>query len=304
MRKPIPIPCVAIIGPGRVGQALGRLLAQLRAPIAFVAARNLGKARRAARFIGIGTPAGLADPRLQSASVFVLTTSDTAIAKVARALALIGAGRRPWRGKVVLHTCGSLPSSVLQPLKLRGAAIGSVHPYQTVPSPQAGVRNLRSCFWAVEGDRAAVRVARDWVSSLGGVAFSIRPEDKTLYHLSAFIVCPTIVTLMAQSENLLKQAGIPAKFSRPMLRKFVAETAKNFAELGAREALTGPAVRGDGATIRRHLAALRKTSPEFVPVYQSLLKAMMRLAGLDRKGVADQMRRSKVKMQRAIANPT
>ena len=114
---------------------------------------------------------------------------------------------------------------------------------------------------------------------MGGVTFPIRPRAKILYHLSAFIVCPTVVTLMAQATALLKRAEVPPGISRPMLRQFVAETAKNFADLGGRRALTGPAVRGDWATIRRHLAALRESAPEFVPVYQSLLKAMLGLAG-------------------------
>jgi predicted short-subunit dehydrogenase-like oxidoreductase (DUF2520 family) len=216
---------------------------------------------------------------LQGASVLLIATSDVAVAQVARELAKQGKGREAWQGKIVLHTCGSLPSAALLPLKLCGAAIGSLHPYQTVPSPQAGVRNLRGCFWALEGDRRALRVARDWIRRLGGVAFSVRPKQKTLYHLSAFIVCPTVVTLMAQATDLLRQAGVPPGISRPMLRQFVSETAKNFADLGARRALTGPAVRGDWATIRRHLAALRRSAPEFVPVYQSLLQAMLRLAG-------------------------
>jgi predicted short-subunit dehydrogenase-like oxidoreductase (DUF2520 family) len=278
MPKRQPVRNVAIIGPGRIGQAMGRLLAAARVPIDFVAARQLAAARRAAQFIGKGKPTGWDDPGLTSASVLLITTSDTAIAEVARGLAKLGLGPYAWRGKVVLHTCGSLPSTVLLPLKLRGAAIGSLHPYQTVPSPEAGVRNLRGGFWAVEGDRAAVRVARDWVKRLGGVAFSIRPEDKTLYHLSAFVVSPTTVTLMAEAAGLLKRARVPAKISRPMLTQFVAETVKNFAELGARRALTGPAIRGDWATIRRHRAALRHADPAFVPVYQSLLKAMLRLA--------------------------
>jgi predicted short-subunit dehydrogenase-like oxidoreductase (DUF2520 family) len=269
---------VAIIGPGRIGQAMGRLLAQSRVPVALVAARNLAAARRAVRFIGKGKPIGLADSELLGASVLLIATSDSAVAEVARELAKKGKGREAWQGKVALHTCGSLPSAALGPLKLRGAAIGSLHPFQTVPSPQAGVRNLRGCFWALEGDRQAMRVARDWVRRLDGVPFSIRPDEKTLYHLSAFIVCPTVVTLMAQAADLLKQAGVPPGISRPMLRQFVVETAKNFADLGARRALTGPAVRGDWATIRRHSAALRRSAPEFEPVYQSLLKAMLRLA--------------------------
>jgi len=278
MRKRKPPGTVAIIGPGRVGQAMGRLLAAARVPIAFIVARQRAAARRAAQFIQEGRPIGLADFRLQEASVFLIATSDSAIATVARALAQAGPRSDAWRGKVVLHTCGSLPSTVLNPLKRQGAAIGSLHPYQTVPSPQAGVRNLRGCFWAVEGDPQAVRVARDWVRRLGGVTFPLRPQDKTLYHLSAFMVCPTVVTLMAQASGLLAEAGVPPRISRPMLRQFVSETARNFAELGARRALTGPAVRGDWATIRRHMTALRRSAPAFVPVYRSLLQAMLRLA--------------------------
>jgi len=259
---------------------MGRLLAESRVPIAFIAGRNLLAARRAVQFIGKGVPTRLGDPRLQSASVWLITTSDSAIANVAREFAQQVKGREAWRGKVVLHTCGSLPSAVLRPLKLRGAAIGSLHPYQTVPSSHAGLRNLRGCFWAVEGDRKALVVARDWVGRLGGVAFSIRPKKKALYHLSAFIVSPTVVTLMAQAMSLLRQAGVPTRISRPMLRQFVTETAKNFADVGPRRALTGPAARGDWVTIQRHLAALRRSAPEFEPVYQSLLRAMLRLAGL------------------------
>jgi len=141
------------------------------------------------------------------------------------------------------------------------------------------VRNLPGGFWAIEGDREALRVARSWVKSLGGAAFSVPAKKKALYHLSAFIACPTLVTLMDQAASLLRRVGVPLRIARPMLTRFVAETARNFAELGGRRALTGPAVRGDWETIRRHLSVLRKSAPQFVPVYCSLLDAMLRLAG-------------------------
>lgn len=272
-------PSISIIGPGRIGQALGRLLVQRAASIAYIAARNPSAARRAVRFIGQGEPLGVADPRLRGASIFLLTTSDSALGQVAKSLAGHGSDKVSWRGKVVLHTCGSISSAVLRPFKLRGAAVGSLHPYQTVPSPQAGVRNLLHCFWGIEGDARAMRVARHWVRLLEGVPFLVRAERKTLYHLAAFLVCPTVVTLMEQSSLLLKKAGVPLRIARPMLTQFVSETARNFAEMGARRALTGPAVRGDWVTIERHLSALKRTAPEFVPVYETLLQAMLRLAG-------------------------
>ena len=264
---------VAIVGPGRVGQALGKLLASAGVGIRFVAARRRGAARRAVRFIGRGVPVALDSQHLAEASVVLLTTADAALEHVARHLAALG---RDWSGKVVLHTCGSLPSTVLQPLRRRGAAIGSLHPFQTIPNPAAGVRNLKGCFWGIEGDAAARKVATKWVRALGGVAFRIRASQKTLYHAAAFLVCPTLVTLMDRSARLLRQAGVPAGIVRPMLGQFVEETVRNFVRLGGRRALTGPVVRGDWLTIQRHLRALRRSSPDSIPLYSALVRAMLR----------------------------
>jgi predicted short-subunit dehydrogenase-like oxidoreductase (DUF2520 family) len=275
-RLGIPAGGVAIVGPGRVGQALGKLLAQAGYAVDWVAARRLAAARRAVRFIGSGKAVGLDSPRLTEAGVLVLTVADSALKLLARDLAR---RRRDWSGKIVLHTCGSLPSAVLQPLHRRGAAIGSLHPFQTVPSPQAGVRNLPGGYWGIEGDAAARKLAFQWVKALRGIAFPLRASQKTLYHASAFLVSPTLVTLMDRSVYLLRRAGVPAGIARPMLGRFVSETITNFLKLGGRRALTGPAVRGDWSTIRRHLRALRRVAPDVLPAYGVLLRAMLRLGG-------------------------
>jgi predicted short-subunit dehydrogenase-like oxidoreductase (DUF2520 family) len=269
-------PSVTIVGPGRLGQALGRLLAQGGVTIDLVAARQFARARKAVQFIGAGTPAGLDDARLKRANVVLLTTADAAIEPVARALA---AGGADWQGKVVLHTCGSLPSSVLRPLARRAAAIGSIHPFQTVPNPATGVRNLPGCYWAIEGDTRARAVGARIVRRLDGKPFLICPARKVLYHASAFLVCPTVLALLDQSERLLRLAGVPSRVTRSMLAGFVSETVGNFARLGARRALTGPAVRGDWPTMEKHLRELRRYAPEALPVYRELLRAIVRLAG-------------------------
>ena len=216
------------------------------------------------------------DHRLAEADIILITTSDTAIGPVARRLAKY---RKDWSGRIVLHACGSLPSSVLDPFKERGAAVGSLHPYQTVPSASAGVKNLPGCYWAVEGDRRTVALARRWVKALDGKSFTIAPEFRPLYHLSAFLVCPTVVTLMDCSERLLQQAGVPRKVIRPMLVRFVSETVNNFAEWGGRKSLTGPAVRGDWDTLQRHIAQLQRFAPEVIPAYVELVDLMLGVAG-------------------------
>jgi len=164
-------------------------------------------------------------------------------------------------------------------LRRRGAAVASLHPFQTIPSSTAGVRSLVDCYWGIEGDPAARRVAEQWTKLLRGVSFPVRASRKVLYHLAAFLTCPTAVTLMERATGLLKEVGIPARIARPMLAQFVAQTARNFAELGGRRALTGPVVRRDWTTIQKHLAALRRFSPDLIPVYLALLRPMLRLAG-------------------------
>ena len=267
---------VAIVGPGRLGQAMGRLLLKAGVAVEFVAARQLTRARRAVQFIGGGKALTLKDRQLSSARVILMTTSDAAIGPVARKLASYS---KDWSGRIVLHTCGSLPASILEPFRKRGAAVGSLHPYQTVPNPSAGGRNLPGCFWAVGGDRQAAAVARRWVKAFGGRSFTIAPEAKALYHLSAFLVCPTMVTLMDCSERLLREAGVPKNVIRPMLGMFVSETVSNFVEFGGRKSLTGPALRGDWATLQRHIAELQRFAPEVIPAYFELVDLMLQVAG-------------------------
>jgi predicted short-subunit dehydrogenase-like oxidoreductase (DUF2520 family) len=254
---------------------MAKLLADAGIRVRFVAARRLASARQAVRFIGSGTAVGLETGKFADPPVILLAVSDGALTPLARRLADL---RHDWRGKVVLHTCGSLPSTVLAPLKRRGATIGSLHPFQTIPDPSTGFRNLPGSLWAIEGDARARRVATRLVRALDGLSFRVRPSWKTIYHAAAFLTCPAVVTLLDQASRLLRNAGVPAGLTRPMLGRFVAETISNFVQLGPRRALTGPAVRGDWETIERHLRALRRHAPEVVPIYLPLERAMVRLA--------------------------
>jgi len=267
---------ITIVGPGRVGQAMGKLLVEAGINIRYVVARRPAAARRAVRFIGSGTAVGLDHESLADGDVVLLTVADAALASLARELA-----NRPirWSGKVVLHTSGALPADVLRSLRRRGASIGSLHPFQTVPTPTVGLRNLSGCFWGIEGDRQACATASELARALNGTPFRVRRSWKSLYHAAALLSCGAVVALLDQSARLLRAAGVPAGIVRPMLGRFATETVGNFVDLGGRQALTGPAVRGDWPTIAQHLAALRRHAPGIVPAYMELTRAMVRLAG-------------------------
>lgn len=267
---------VTIAGPGRLGQSIGKLLSDAGVRIRIVAARRAGAARRAVRFIGSGSPVGLDSPFLVECGIILMTVADAALAPLAAQWADWDCS---WRGRIVLHTSGALPSTVLAPLQRRGAAIGSLHPFQTVPSAAAGYRNLSNSFWAIEGDPRACHAAFEIAHALDGLPFRVHPARKILYHAGAVLACGAVVALLDESERMLRRSGVPAKMIRPMLGEFVLETLRNFVALGGQGALTGPAVRGDWQTIQAHLRALRHHAPGAVPVYRELLRAMARLAG-------------------------
>lgn len=267
---------VTIAGPGRLGQSIGKLLSDAGVRIRFVAARRAEAARRAVHFIGSGSPAALDSPFIAGSGIILLTVSDAAIAPLAAQWA---EWDRSWRGRIVLHTSGALPANVLAPLKRRGAAIGSLHPFQTVPSAAAGYRNLSNSFWAIEGDPRACRAAVEIARALDGLPFRIHPARKILYHAGAVLACGAVVALLDESSRMLRRAGVPAGIIRPMLGEFVSETVRNFVALGGRRALTGPLARGDWHTIEAHLRELRQHAPKALLVYRELLRAMARLAG-------------------------
>jgi predicted short-subunit dehydrogenase-like oxidoreductase (DUF2520 family) len=59
----------------------------------------------------------------------------------------------------------------------------------------------------------------------------------------------------------------------------VRAAAAQWAELGARPALTGPIARGDEGTVTRQRAAVAERAPELLAVWDALADATRALAG-------------------------
>ena len=78
------------------------------------------------------------------------------------------AAANEWRGRTVFHSSGALTSDVLAPLRAKGAYVASVHPGMTFV--RKSVPTLEGVPFGVEGDPAAVRMAKRLVQDLGGKA--------------------------------------------------------------------------------------------------------------------------------------
>lgn len=194
---------------------------------------------------------------------------DSEIARAAHSLT----GRVSWKGKIAFHSSGALASDQLRELRELGASVAAVHPLMSFV--RDATPSLKDVAFAVEGDAAAVKFARVVVRRLGGGFFRIPKSRKAAYHAFGAFTSPLLIALLATSEQVARAAGMSPATARRRMLPIVRQTISNYANLGPGEAFTGPIVRGDVATVRKHLQAL-KNVPEAGAVYEALARAALR----------------------------
>jgi predicted short-subunit dehydrogenase-like oxidoreductase (DUF2520 family) len=272
----------SIVGAGRLGTVLGAALVRRGWTAAAIVDKDSGAARESRRIIGRGkaVPSCLAlpgkgpDRKVRLGDVVIIAVPDDAVGRVAAGLARSGMS---WAGRFVFHTSGLLPARVLEPLRKRGAHIASVHPVQSFPRKDAPASIFRGITWGVEGDPAAVAAAEEMVRSLRGNVLLLSEKDKPLYHAACGLASNAMIALEWTASGLLGAAGIGEKAATGMLFPLVQGTLQNVNNLGLEKALTGPILRGDVATVRKHLEALRD-DPQARGVYLVMGKQILRLA--------------------------
>jgi len=217
-------PRLRVVGPGRAGRSLANALDQVGWDVVGFVGRHDDP-----------TDAGV------GVDLVVIATPDATVAPVAASIT-------PRREPVVAHLAGSLGLDVLAGHP-RTAAL---HPLVALPDPVIGARRLAARAWyAVAGDP----IVRQAVDDLGGRWFTVADEDRATYHAAAVVASNHLVALLGQVERIAGGIGVPAEAYVDLARA----TLDNVAALGPAAAVTGPAARGDWATLARHLAAIDRS---------------------------------------------
>lgn len=278
---PGPAPLLlGVVGPGRAGTGLALAWARAGHDVRLQGRR--AKPVPAPLTLTIGS-ADAPPPWLSAVAVVVLAVPDDAIAPLARALARAGTlGSH----QVVLHLSGLLDHGALAALSGSGAALGSLHPLQTLVEPERVPEHLRGAWAAVEGMPRAIEMAERLARDIGLRPFRLRAEDKPRYHAGAVFASNYFVVVEAIAQDLLRSTGLSEADAWSALAPLAGGTLDNLARRGPLGALTGPVARGDAETVARHLAALTGGERE---LYRQLGKVALDLArrrGLDEAAAA------------------
>ena len=259
---------IAIVGAGNLGSALAVALRRAGYGIDAIVAhsrRSQARARTLGKQVRARVTASLVGSQADIAWICV---PDASVGAAAETLA----AQREWRGRVALHSSGALTSDALSVLRARGAAVASVHPLMTFV--RGSRRSLVGVPFAVEGDAAAVRVARRIVRELGGKTYAMRKSEKAAYHAWGTFASPLLIALLATTEQVAAAAGVRGKEARGRMAPILRQTIENYVAFGARRGFSGPIIRGDVETVKKHLRVLRE-QPAARDVYLALVRAAL-----------------------------
>jgi predicted short-subunit dehydrogenase-like oxidoreductase (DUF2520 family) len=105
--------------------------------------------------------------------------------------------------------------------------------------------------------------------SVSPAVYRISEDQRKALHVAAVFVCNFTNHLYQIGNDLCDEHQVPFAILQPL----IAETAAKIETLTPQQAQTGPALRGDTATLNRHLAALTDATQK--QLYQLLTKSII-----------------------------
>jgi predicted short-subunit dehydrogenase-like oxidoreductase (DUF2520 family) len=257
------MPVLGFIGAGPVGTTFAVRLAEQGYPVAAVADISAASAQRLAERVPGCRVCAQNQAVVETADIVFITTADDFIAAVCSGL--------KWRtGQTAVHCSGASTVQSLEAARQQGARVGSIHPCQSFSGIEQAIANLPGSTFGIEAEEPARTTLSDMARALKGDIVFLSSEDKVLYHAAAAMACNYVTTLVKLATDLWQNFGKSSadgiKAYLPLLRG----TLNNMETVGFPGCLTGPIARGDAATIRRHLGALKKCAPDLLSLYKEL----------------------------------
>jgi predicted short-subunit dehydrogenase-like oxidoreductase (DUF2520 family) len=240
---------IGVVGAGKVGAVLGAALRAAGHAVVGVSAVSAASRERAGNLLP-GVPVLAIPEVIERAELVLLAVPDDALPELVSGLAGTGA----WQpGQLVVHTSGRHGTGVLAPARAMGAIPLAIHPAMTFTGMSLDLTRLTDCAFGVTADRPVLPIAQALVVEMGAEPVVIEERDRPLYHAALAHASNHLVTIAAQSAQLLAAAGVeqPDRLLGPLMR-----AALENALASGEAALTGPVARGDTGTVRVHRDAL------------------------------------------------
>ena len=244
---------VTVVGPGRMGLALGSALLHSDAVRRLTIFGRRPEppthplfTQGEARYV-FGVEALSPDT-----SALFLAVPDALLPEMAHTVAAQGPAPT---GCAAFHLSGAIPTDVLAPLHAQGYAVGSFHPLQAVTHPVSAAGRIPGSYIAVIGSPEAMSVARRLTSAMGSPMITVPASRRPLFYAATVLASSYLPPLLDLAARLMERAGMTSDEALPALLPLVRGTLASIEERGLEASVRGgrgrrdrrPPSEGDGA---------------------------------------------------------
>jgi predicted short-subunit dehydrogenase-like oxidoreductase (DUF2520 family) len=248
---------VGLIGAGNLAWNLAGALRGTSYRMVQVLSRTAAHAEALAKEWGIPHASNQPADLLPDLDLVIISSTDHAIGEIAAAHA-------PFRGPktAFVHTSGAAPMALLAPL---GERIGVLYPLQTFTRGHLADFSTVPIF--LEGGPEVQALTSPIAHHLSRQVRQLDSAGRLQLHLGAVFASNFANLMWILAEEVL--ADLPGLDSS-IYAALVRENAIKAFQIGPKAAQTGPAKRGDEATMLKHLSLLAAQDPKKEALYKTL----------------------------------
>lgn len=244
---------IVVIGSGNVATHLAQGLFHQGVNISAVISRNISNAET----LGTLVQANAYDNMKKhdnwgKEDLVLIAVKDDAIDEILRSGLL--------KNSNVVHTSGSYDSNGM---KEYCHTYGCFYPFQTFRKTAAVDLSIVPFFLEMS-DEDGLAIIEKLASLLSSSIHNLNSSERKKLHLSGVFLNNFIYFILDKTKNLCVQHGISQELLKPLLQQTI-----NFALDYPENLQTGPALRGDIATIKSHLEVLSE-NPNLADIYKTM----------------------------------
>jgi predicted short-subunit dehydrogenase-like oxidoreductase (DUF2520 family) len=243
---------IVIVGAGRIAWHLGKRLKSKGLPVSQVISRTAEHAEALAEVLQAewsDTPAEI----LSDADWVILAVKDDAIAEVAESFA-------PYAQEaLVTHTSGGTAGAILA---RHFSRYGVFYPLQSFSVEHTPVwSKIPFCVDAAKQED--LFELKKIAKIIGNLVYHVDDEQRALLHVAAVFANNFANRCFAIAEKILDEKDLPFELLHPLMEETLAKALQDSPE----RMQTGPAMRGDLDTVKRHLTLLQN-NPDWQDIYR------------------------------------
>lgn len=243
---------ISFAGAGRVAEALCKELFHAGFRIDMVVSETEASGRLLADYCKATWSSDLQFP--DYTKVIIVAVPDHRLESVLRTI-------KCKAGTLVAHTAGSLGLDIFPDhIKQKGI----FYPLQTF-SKSRRVSFIDLPVLLESSDEESSQILKNLAESIGSKVHFVDTEQRRMLHLAAVFVCNFTNHLLTVGKEVALKADFPFEILVPLIN----ETISKAMDSGPENSQTGPALRNDQNTIKKHLELLSFSS-EFQRIYNDM----------------------------------